>query len=201
MQTTNLTLNIYQDTDAESPRKWGPQGHMICWHNRYQLGDDHDYSNADEYLTDLLTESGCEEDEAEEIVNRSHTEAIEIISKTHVILPLYLYDHTGITMNTTGFSCKWDSGQVGWIHISHQEIKNLQEQINRKTQEPTQEYGEMILQSEVEIYDTYITGDVWYYTIEDENGNIIESLGDIYGEDNCIKEGEAAIQAHHTKSN
>ena len=27
-----------------------------------------------------------------------------------VILPLYLYDHSGITMNTTGFSCPWDSG-------------------------------------------------------------------------------------------
>lgn len=33
-----------------------------------------------------------------------------------VILPLYLYDHSGITMNTCGFSCPWDSGQVGWIY-------------------------------------------------------------------------------------
>ena len=35
-----------------------------------------------------------------------------------VILPLYLYDHSGITMNTCGFSCPWDSGQVGWIYAS-----------------------------------------------------------------------------------
>ena len=30
----------------------------------------------------------------------------------------FIYDHSGITMNTTGFSCPWDSGQVGWIYCS-----------------------------------------------------------------------------------
>ena len=30
-----------------------------------------------------------------------------------VILPLYLHDHSGLTMNTSGFHCPWDSGQVG----------------------------------------------------------------------------------------
>jgi len=43
--------------------------------------------------------------------------------KTHIILPLYLYDHSGITMNTTGFSCGWDSGQVGYIVMSYEKIR------------------------------------------------------------------------------
>ena len=34
----------------------------------------------------------------------------------YVILPLYLYDHSGITISTGPFSCPWDSGQVGWIY-------------------------------------------------------------------------------------
>lgn len=32
-----------------------------------------------------------------------------------VTLPIYMYSHGGETINTTGFSCPWDSGQVGWI--------------------------------------------------------------------------------------
>ena len=44
-----------------------------------------------------------------------------------VILPLYLYDHSGITMNTCGFSCPWDSGQVlSLIHISGKSLKPSQ---------------------------------------------------------------------------
>ena len=40
-----------------------------------------------------------------------------------VALPLYLYDHSGITMNTSGFSCPWDSGQVGWIYCTKKRFR------------------------------------------------------------------------------
>jgi hypothetical protein len=41
-----------------------------------------------------------------------------------VILPLYLYDHGGITISCSPFSCPWDSGQVGWIYADYDMIKN-----------------------------------------------------------------------------
>lgn len=44
-----------------------------------------------------------------------------LLEERVVMLPLYLYDHGGITINTTGFHCPWDSGQVGWIHTT---VKN-----------------------------------------------------------------------------
>ena len=44
-------------------------------------------------------------------------------------LPVYLYDHSGITLNTSGFSCGWDSGQVGWIVA---EFDKVREQYNCK---------------------------------------------------------------------
>jgi len=40
----------------------------------------------------------------------------------YIILPLYLYDHSGITMSTGPFSCPWDSGQVGWIYAPKQKF-------------------------------------------------------------------------------
>ena len=40
----------------------------------------------------------------------------------YIILPLFLYDHSGITMSTGPFSCPWDSGQVGWIYAPKQKF-------------------------------------------------------------------------------
>ena len=79
-----MTIKIYADELAESPREWDNLGKMCCFHKRYNLGDKHTMTV----------------DEVQELVQREDV----------IALPLYLYDHSGITMNTTGFSCPWDSG-------------------------------------------------------------------------------------------
>jgi hypothetical protein len=40
----------------------------------------------------------------------------KIIDKHYVILPLYVYEHSGVTMRTYPFGCRWDSGQAGYIY-------------------------------------------------------------------------------------
>lgn len=40
----------------------------------------------------------------------------------YIILPLFLYDHSGITISTGPFSCPWDSGQVGWIYAEKKKL-------------------------------------------------------------------------------
>jgi hypothetical protein len=104
-----------------------------------------------------------------------------------VYLPLYLYDHSGITMSTTPFSCQWDSGQVGWIYVTKAEIRK---EFGKKwTTKKIQE----ILRAEVEEYDRYLTGDVYGYIItDDETGEEIDSCWGFYGEEAA---NEAAIHA------
>jgi hypothetical protein len=46
----------------------------------------------------------------------------EILERTVVVLPLYLYDHSGLTISTSPFSCRWDSGQVGYIHTTFEQV-------------------------------------------------------------------------------
>ena len=36
----------------------------------------------------------------------------------NIVLPVYLYDHSGIRISTSPFSCPWDSGQVGVIYCT-----------------------------------------------------------------------------------
>lgn len=65
---------------------------------------------------------------------------------------LYLYDHSGITMNTTGFSCGWDSGMVGMIYCTREKAEREGIDFDK--------VGD-ILVSEVKEYDKYLTGECY----------------------------------------
>lgn len=159
------TLKIYQDNGCD-PREWDNLTTMICFHGRYSLGDKHDY-NHDNY-------DSWEELEAAIIKNE----------KPLVILPLYLYDHSGITMNTTGFSCNWDSGQVGFVIVTNKQIDLLGCTINND--EDWNDYLERLKQQaigEVETYDQYIRGDVYRFEVEDDDGEESHSCGGFFGND------------------
>lgn len=141
------TIKIQRDTDAESPREWDNVGTMIAFHKRYDLGDkDHGY-RCEDY-------NGWDEMEA----------AIVKDNPGCVILPLYLYDHSGITMKTTPFSCRWDSGQVGFIFASAKKIRECF-MVKRITAKVRQKALASLV-SEVEVYDQYLRGEVYGFTIE-----------------------------------
>ena len=88
------------------------------------------------------------------------------------MLPLYLYDHSGITISTGPFNCPWDSGQIGYIYVTKEAIKK---EFNRKIMSKKLEQKAIdIMRSEVNTYDDYLTGSVYGYVIEptDENKEI-----------------------------
>lgn len=126
--------------DFDNPRSWDNLGTMVCFHNRYDLGDKHDYDHRDY--------NGWNEMENAIIKNED----------VCVILPLYLYDHSGITMNTSPFSCRWDSGQVGFIFVSKKRVREEYgvKRINKELIEKVTE----LLEGEVKTYDMYLTGEL-----------------------------------------
>lgn len=152
-------LKVIQDTEPESPRDWDNLGTMYCEHRNYCLGD----KNA----KDPRDEDGN-------------------LRKDILHLPLYLYDHSGITMSTSPFSCPWDSGCVGIIYITKDKIK---EECGWKVL--TKARKEKILQylrNEVETYDQYLTGDVWGFEVveyDEEDGyeKETDSCWGFYGSD------------------
>ena len=36
-------LSVFRDEDAPNPRQWENLGKMVCWHSRYDLGDEHEF--------------------------------------------------------------------------------------------------------------------------------------------------------------
>lgn len=168
-----MKIRIERDQDPESPREFDNLGVVVCFHRRYKLGDKHELRNEDFSDWDELEEHLTEECGAVGI------------------LPLYLYDHGGITINTTGFSCPWDSGQIGFIYATKETLE---------TAGVAEENIEAALKGEVHTYDQYLTGDVWGYVIEDDDGEHIDSCWGFYGREYTEQEAKGILQYHEDNS-
>ena len=104
----------------------------------------------------------------------------ELADRKNLILPLYLYDHSGITMscsNTYPYNDRWDGGQVGWIYASYDEIKKEYGKLN----EENIDKADSLLLREVETYDSYLRGETYGFTIE-ENGVEVDSCWGFMGD-------------------
>ena len=182
-EATRYRVRIEADPDAESPREWCNVGTMACWHRHYNLGDEQPKEDSAEWLMNLAVEAcprlgeildkweneswetvreSCGSyDEAEAIIHPHRQELIRwVLDRYYIILPLHLYDHSGITMNTGGFSCPWDSGQVGYIYCT-------KERAIAEWGEDCLDRAEDYLRSEVEVYDQYLRGDVYGFIVEE----------------------------------
>lgn len=191
------------DDDPIDPREDGHSfGTMICFHRRYSLGDKHEYSDPDDMFMAL----------AGALPNRKHHHPVSELlgdgSKYKIVWePLYLYDHSGITMSTKPFSCPWDSGQVGIIYATYDKVReNYQLGPDDQITAEIIEQAEELLKAEVATYDEYIRGEVFYYstyaplkgvddpecglTEEDDgfwNEEAVDSCGNCFGRDYTIQ--------------
>lgn len=180
------TIKIYHDNDAESPREWDNFGTLICGHSRYQLGDKHEFDDARSFLLDLL--------DLDVEMDLPVNDLIKRVEKIAVILPVYLYDHSGLAMNTTGFHCPWDSGQIGFIYVKLSDIRK--EYSIKRVSAKLREQAATYLRNEVQTFSDYISGSVYGYVVEKE-GEEIDScwgfIGDYGGY--CLREARACLPA------
>lgn len=203
------TLLVREDNDAQSPREDDTFGTMVCFHRRYNLGDEHSFADKDAFLRELYLDTVGNDEQGERRYERllerfdsaeygsygQHQRAVdnallETIREKHVILPLYLYDHSGITMNTTGFSCPWDSGQVGWAYATKDDV--LKEYGGKNLTADKREKAENLLRGEVDYYDSYLRGECYGFELL-ENGEMVDSCWGFIGSMDQVLE---AIREH-----
>jgi len=150
-------IEILRDDCPENPREWDNGCVMLCEHRRASLGDE----QATEKIANIIRRhpkyDAATDEEFNDDLETPNDKYVDISSPDGMTamldlleipwLPVYLYGHGGMTINTTGFSCRWDSGQAGIIVI-----------------DPF-EYGgsdpEDFLRGNVETYDQFLTGDVY----------------------------------------
>ncbi len=173
-------LEIKQDNSPDNPREWDNVTTMICFHRRYDLGDEHDYKSSDF--------EGWEE----------MKQQIETDYNVLMIKPLYMYDHSGITISTSPFGCQWDSGQIGWVFIEEKQwIQMMGEDMDR-----SEDRLDRIIEGDVKTYDKYITGEVYGYEVYEvetcdkghEHKTLVESCWGFYDEGDCESDRQSMIE-------
>jgi hypothetical protein len=207
------TLKIEQDEFNCDPREWDNLGTMVSWHTHYTLGDEQPKMNAGAWMHMKLVEMDLErcdkngyytqqwEDFVYDLENdepSARAKAWKMLSDRWIILPLYLYDHSGLSISTSRngwpFNCPWDTSTIGWIYVTKEKVRDEYgwKRITSKRHERIVEY----LRGEVATYNQYLSGDVWYYVIEDDDGEYLDSLGGLFGYEYAKKEGERALMRY-----
>lgn len=246
-------LQVMYDDDPLNPRTdYDNFGHMVCWHSRYNLGDEHDYEDSNELFQRLVLDnisadavidyvkSGKAEDvrlvqntttsqweiqsmssyykdwrsdwifndslenSKQEILESlveslSNKDLYVLAAEKNIILPLNLYDHSGLRMSASSFvgraqHAEWDSGQVGWIYATPEDIQKEYGNCSKESMER----AVALLKSEVETYDYYLSGQCYGFRLF-ENGEETDSCWGFLGAfQDVIKEiaGEVLPESH-----
>lgn len=182
---------VYYDGDAESPLSEFNLSTLACWHSRYKLGNVQPNVGPIYHMLELIKDYDSEFSDS--LDDKEDTEWEQAIlnkfDEEFYSTELYLYDHGGITIRTYPFNCPWDSGRVGFAYVHKCAVSHM-----------TQEQVMEAIKSEVKEYDMFLRGDVYYYTIE-ENDEIIDSCGSYYGFDNVIESVNSIIKTKLENSN
>lgn len=140
-------------------------GTIACLHKHYNLGE----INTAEAVEEVMS---------------------SINDTNAVILPVFMYEHSGIALSTGTFSDTWDSGQLGVIFVSHSDIKREYGNLELTTLETVKK----VLQSEIEEYSRYLNGEVYGYIVKDEFDNELDSCFGLLGIEAAEEEGRASLK-------
>ena len=203
----NHEINIEYDENPSNPRtEWDNFGKMVCWHPRYNLGDEQPAVDIREWLVrEVLSHpypNLSEDDNGDyswevKVEDASLNWLLTEFAKKNIVRILHLYDHSGLSISTHSFvgraqHAEWDSACVGIIYVSKDDArkefwwKNITHARILKI--------EALLDSEVSVYDSYLRGDVYGYTIEGDLTS--DSCWGYYGddgEDESLKEAKSII--------
>lgn len=117
-------------------------------------------------------------------------DCMKLLEKKVVWLPLWIYEHSGITMScgerTYPYNDMFDSSCAGWIVTVLSDFNEQNKAI-----------AEQNMKLEVKEYDNYLTGEVYWYTLYEQDGFVeddveesaepnwveIDSCGGFFGDD------------------
>lgn len=166
-----LRLVIEQDEFPEDPRSWDNLGTMLCCNRRYQLGDCNSNRDTELQLAEICRKYGKSDEEIDEM---TFVEEVQfILDQDNVCgLPLWLYDHSGISMSTER-QCSWDSSFVGLIFV---EKDFYLAQMCFKDEEDWKAKAKETLKGEVKTYSDFLEGNVYGWTLYEPTIVIRQSM-------------------------
>lgn len=165
-----LTIEVLPDEDIDPPwESFDMLGSIFFWHKKYTLGRPH---------PEIATPNDFK----------------RWANKTQAIYtPLYMMDHSGLTLDTDEIRFRsidgygWDWGFVGFLAVSADDARR-QMMVQRLTKRVREDVL-LALFKEVETLNQYLSGDIWYITVN-KDGEMLDSCGGFYGYDYAVEEGK-----------
>ena len=166
-----FTIKIHQDEDVSNPfTDCDGEPDFISWHRRYDFTFNKKFKNMDrdDFLA-LAKKEG------------------------YIVLPLYMYEHSGRAFSTVAFSCPWDSGQLGYVFWTREKVEEGQGK--GYDMEANRTFLEKQLVSAVQMLEDWAEGNCYGYVVEREDGEEVGScwgyLGDYDGEYGALQEAKS----------
>lgn len=106
--------------------------------------------------------------------------------KTHHVFGLEAYIHSGVVLALSregNFPDRqWDVSQLGAVFVAKNEAR-------------TKAKAREMAQGLIETWNTYLSGDVWTVSVEDETDEVIECVGGFYGRECAEEEARDMLEA------
>lgn len=178
-----MKLEVWQDTDCDPREDRDNLGTLALT----TYGGDETIKDPIDWLAEMLD---LEADQVRAIANKLgvsyYTDEVRehLQSKffdRYIALPVYKYEHSRVAYNTTGFNCRWDSGQVGYIYLTKEDARKNRGLVRPSPQK--RQWALDILKSEVKAFSQWANGEIYGFTVEDEEKGISHSCGGFYGSD------------------
>lgn len=167
-----LVVELHYDENPQNPREWSNLGKMICSHRRYTLGDEQfdpdDYEGWKDLEKHLYENEGA-----------------------GIVLPLGLYDHSGLSMYIGDSHDRWDGGQVGFIYATNEQLEKEYGVIGCEELEKVKK----VLEGEVEEYTKYLNGEVYGFVVKNPaTEEIVDSCWGYFDEEYAREEAVDAAK-------
>lgn len=162
----NYSIAINTSDYQYDPRKFNEYvGSLALYHKRYNLTNDESITLDEAYKIET--------------------------SNDYICLPVYGYDHGGLTIRTHRFPCPYDSGRLGITYVSKEKLKIMYnvKRISNKLKNKIIEY----LENELAEYNCYLTGDIYDIIICDAEDNELDSFSGFYGYDKALAEAQSYV--------
>ena len=156
-------IKTYQDDEPDNPRDWDNLGKIFYGHKRYVFRKK--ISDIGEVDVRKEFEDCYSWDDVEKRI-------IELYDPL-VILPLYLYDHGILRIKIGDFYdsqlpqgyAHFDTGMVGFVIAEKDKVRK--EYKVKRISKKLREQVKQILEDEIDVFDKYLSGQVYAYSIED----------------------------------
>lgn len=165
---------IHYDEDAQAPYDWCDMlGTLVTWHRRFcpQMDGEKQFGTPQDFL-DQAKEGGW------------------------VWVNVGLIDHSGQSFYLIAEETRkrkqrqgddahpmdpggWDSGQVGFMYCTKERFVEV---VDTKTHR-WRVRAKAVLESELETWDQYVSGQVYGYTVKSPDGEVIDSCWGFYGDE------------------